>query len=61
VSSSHDLFIMKWILNLNTSMEHLAFGCNEQHIWAKHLDQLTWIVSFVITKVHIQVVKFVEN
>jgi hypothetical protein len=28
VSSSHDLFIMKWILNLNTCMEDLTFEYN---------------------------------
>ncbi len=38
VSSSHDLLIMKWILNLNTSMKHLTFDCNGQHILEKHVD-----------------------
>jgi hypothetical protein len=32
VDSCHDL-IMRWITNLNTGMEHLAFDCNGQHIW----------------------------
>jgi hypothetical protein len=41
VSSSHDLFIMRWILDLNTSMKHLTFDCNGQHILAKHVDQLS--------------------
>jgi hypothetical protein len=47
VNSSHDLFIMKWILDLNTNMKHLTFDCNGQHILAKHVDQLTWVMSFV--------------
>jgi hypothetical protein len=60
VGSSHDLFIMKRILNLNTSIEHLAFDYNK-HIWVKHLNQLTWVVSFVITNMHIQIVEIVKN
>jgi hypothetical protein len=42
-------------------MEHLAFDYNRQHIWAKHLNQLTWVVSFMITRVQIQVVEIVKN
>jgi hypothetical protein len=34
VDSSHDLFIMRWITDLNIGMEHLAFDCKVQHIWA---------------------------
>jgi hypothetical protein len=31
-------FIMRWIIDLNTRMEHLTFGYDGQHLWAKHLD-----------------------
>ncbi len=34
VDSSHDLFIMRWITDLNIGVEHLAFDCKVQHIWA---------------------------
>jgi len=34
-SSSHDLLIMKWILDLNTRIKHLTFDCNGQHIFGK--------------------------
>ncbi len=60
MDSSHDLFIMQWILNLNACLEHLTFDCNEQ-VWAKHLDQPTRVVSFVTKDVHIQVVEIVKN
>jgi hypothetical protein len=53
VDFSHDLLIMQCILDLNTCIEQLTFDYNGQHIWAKHLDQLTRVVSFVTKKVHI--------
>jgi hypothetical protein len=37
-SMFHDLFIMRWIIDLNIGMEHLTFGYDGQHLWAKHLD-----------------------
>jgi hypothetical protein len=50
MDSFHDLLIMQCILDLNTCIEHLTFDYNGQHIWAKHLDQLTRVVSFVTKK-----------
>jgi uncharacterized protein YeaC (DUF1315 family) len=46
-------FIMRWILDLNTSMKHLTFDCNGQRILEKHVDQLTWVMSFVTKDMHI--------
>jgi hypothetical protein len=37
-SMFHDLFIMRWIIDLNIGMEHLTFGYDGQHLWAKHID-----------------------
>jgi hypothetical protein len=37
VSYSHDLFIMKWILNLNTCMEDLNFDCNTCNTFGQNI------------------------
>jgi hypothetical protein len=37
VSSSHDLFIMKWILNLNTCMEDLNCDCNTCNTFGQNI------------------------
>jgi hypothetical protein len=52
VDSFHDLFIIQCILDLNTCIEYLTFDYNGQHIWAKHLEELTRVVSFVTKNVH---------
>ncbi len=53
VDSSHEILIMRWITNVNTCMEHLTLDCSGQHIYAKHLNQLTSVVRFVTREVHI--------
>jgi hypothetical protein len=35
----HENIYMKWILDLNSRLHHLAFEVNGQHIWAMHM---TW-------------------
>ncbi len=42
-------------------MEHLTFHYNRQHIWVKHLDQLTKVVSFMTNEMHIHVVETMKN
>jgi hypothetical protein len=42
-----DTISMRWITNLNTEIDNLAFELGGQHIWAKYKDHVTYKVSFV--------------
>jgi hypothetical protein len=42
-------------------IQYLTFDCNGQHIWAKHLNHLIGVVSFVIIQVHTQVMEILKN
>ncbi len=46
--------------NLNSSMEHLAFHVNKQHIWVIHLDLQTHVVSYVTKEVYATTIMRVE-
>jgi uncharacterized membrane protein (DUF485 family) len=52
---------MKWILDLNYAVQHLAFKANGQHIWAVHHDLETMMLTFVITRVFVVVESLVKN
>jgi hypothetical protein len=47
--------------NLNSSMEHLAFDVNKQHIWVIHLDLQTHVVSYVTKEVYATTIMRVET
>ncbi len=48
------------MIDLNTSIEHLVFGVNQQHIWAIHLNMQTSEVSYVTNEVYAIVITQVE-
>jgi hypothetical protein len=49
--------MMKWITNINTGINHLAFDCQTNHIWAKVKDSKTRLKCYVIKDIFDQVVK----
>jgi hypothetical protein len=44
----HDSIVMRWIIYLNTCVEHLAFDVKKQHIWDNHFNLQTHEVSYVM-------------
>lgn len=46
--------------NLNSSMEHLAFDVDQQHIWAIQLDLQIHVVSYVTKDVYAATIMWVE-
>jgi hypothetical protein len=44
----HENIIMKWIIDPTTSMEHLVFEYQAQHIWAQLQNVNIKVVSWVI-------------
>jgi hypothetical protein len=51
---------MKWIMNLNTKLDHITFEFGGQHIWAKYRDHITSVISFVTWIVYVEVVSKVK-
>ncbi len=52
--------IMRWMIDLNTGIEHLAFDVNQQHIWATHLNMQTSELSYVTREVYVTFITQVE-
>jgi hypothetical protein len=57
----HENIHMKWILDLNFGLQHLAFEVNGQHIWAMHRDLETLMRTFVIESIFAIVESLVKN
>jgi hypothetical protein len=51
---------VQWMMDLNMSIEHLAFDVNQQHIWAIHLNLHNSEVSYVTREIHVTVITQVE-
>jgi hypothetical protein len=47
---------MRWIQDLNTKIDHLAFELEGQHIWARYKDHATSKAYFVTWVVYAKVV-----
>jgi hypothetical protein len=47
-----DTISMRWIINLNIKIDHMAFELGGQHIWARYKDHATFEVSFVTRGVY---------
>jgi hypothetical protein len=47
VDCFNDTISMRWIKDLNTKIENLAFELGGQHIWARYNDHATSKASFV--------------
>jgi hypothetical protein len=52
---------MKWILDFNFGLRHLAFEVNGQHIWVVHYDMETMTPTFVIEFIFVVVETLVKN
>jgi hypothetical protein len=50
----------RWITNINIGINHLAFDCQKNHIWAKVKDSKTRLKCYVIKDISNQVVKGVK-
>jgi hypothetical protein len=57
----HENIHMKWIPNLNSRFQHLAFEVNGQHIWVMHCDLETLTPTFVIEFIFDVVESLVKN
>jgi hypothetical protein len=47
VKGKHEFFLMRWFTNLNSSIDHLAFECQTNHIWAQVRDFNTKVKGYV--------------
>jgi hypothetical protein len=52
---------MRWAPNLNSSVQHLAFEANGQHIWVVHRDLETSFPSYMNEDVFVIVESLVKN
>jgi hypothetical protein len=52
---------MKWKLDYNFGLQHLAFEVDGQHIWVVHCDLETMMPTFVIEFVFVVVGSRVKN
>ncbi len=57
----HENIHMKWIPNLNSRVQNLAFEVNGQHMWAMHHDWETMTPTFVIESIYVVVESLVKN
>jgi hypothetical protein len=57
----HENIQMKWILDFNFELQHLAFEVNGQHIWVVHYDMETMTPTFVIEFIFVVVETLVKN
>ncbi len=55
-----ETIMMRWITNINTGINHLAFDCQTNHIWAKVKDFKTRLKCYVIKDIFYQVVKGIK-
>ncbi len=61
VGARHESIIMRWVTNLNTNVEHLAFDVNQQYIWATHLSLENGVTRFVTIDVNVATIAQVEG
>jgi len=47
LESIHETILMKWITNLNNSIDHFAFECQTNQIWAQVHDYKTKVKCYV--------------
>jgi hypothetical protein len=40
INSTHESINLRWITNLNTGINHLAFEFVGQHVWATYVNQI---------------------
>jgi hypothetical protein len=57
----HESIIMRWVTNLNTSVEHLTFDVNQQYIWATHLSLENGATRFVTMDVYVTTIAQMEG
>jgi hypothetical protein len=57
----HETIMMKWIINLNKSIDHLAFEYQTNHIWARAWDFNTRVKCYVTRDIFGKVVKGVKD
>ncbi len=60
VGVKHESIIMRWLTNLNTSVEHLSFDVNPQYIWATHLSFKNGVTRFVTRDAYVTTITQVE-
>jgi len=47
VKGKHETILMRWFTNLNSGIDHLAFECQTNHIWAQARDSNTKVKCYV--------------
>jgi len=57
----HENIQMRWVLDLNSRVQHLIFKANGQHIWVLHQDLEIGFPSYVIKNVFVLVESLVKN
>ncbi len=60
VGVRHESIIMRWVTNLNISVEHLTFDVNQQYIWATHLSLKNGVTRFVARDAYVTTITQVE-
>jgi hypothetical protein len=48
VKGNHETMLMKWVTNFNNGIDHLAFECQTNHIWAQTHDFNTEVKCYAI-------------
>jgi len=49
VKGNHETILMRWVINFNNGIDHLAFECQTNHIWAQAHDSNVE-VKFYVTR-----------
>jgi len=48
VKGNHETILMRWVTNFNDGIDHLAFECQTNHIWAQAHDSNAEVKFYVI-------------
>jgi hypothetical protein len=48
VKGKHEIILMRWVIDLNSGIDHLAFEWQTNHFWAQAWDSNTRVKSYLI-------------
>jgi hypothetical protein len=60
VGGRHGTILMRWTIDLNNRIYHLAFECQTYHIWAKAWDSDKKVTCYVIRLIFYHIVQGVK-